>query len=164
MAATEEATSAKYGAGTELQIALAWDGTTPLSDLASGDFQLMKGYNELPQVGDEVEEEEDTELWQLAREYTSDKLETPSDFELTYKSVPGDAVRAGVTERAQERGLLAMRVVYSTGDRRTFAVRFLGDYIDSTSVDDRVMVMVKGKINGAMIKDTVAADAPVSNP
>ncbi|MBX2809505.1 MAG: hypothetical protein KTR20_12845 [Cellvibrionaceae bacterium] len=152
MAATNSSDLPLVGAGTELQIALNWDQQADISTLVDTDFTRLEGYNELPQIGDEVEEEDDTELWQTARVYSSDKLPTPADFEYSYKDAPGDPNRRALLERAQARGLMAFRIIYSTGTVRTFAVRFTGDYIDTASLDNKVMVMLKGKINGAIIK------------
>lgn len=156
MPVTTNSSTPQYGAGSELEVDLAWDGLSALPGLTG--WARVDGLSEIPQIGDEVEEEEDTEIHETARRYSSDKLPTPTEFELSFKQAD-EPVRNGVLQAAIDRSNLAVRVTYSTGLRRTFGVTLLGDYVDNAGIDDRVMVMIKGKISGAIIKDYVEVPA-----
>ena len=77
MPVTTNSSTPRYGAGSTLEVNLTWDGQADLSTLT--DWATLYGLAEIPQIGDEVEEEEDTEIHETARRYSNNKLATPTE-------------------------------------------------------------------------------------
>jgi len=74
MAVTNSTAEPQKGYGTELQTVLDWvmpDDPSligqSLRDIADEDWVRVEGYDELPEIGDESEVDDDTELWETAR-------------------------------------------------------------------------------------------------